>query len=340
MSSRIESRALAIVGGPALFLAICLALLAPLKAGAASVVNGDFEIGTLSGWQVENFPSPSPPENNWFAYSGTTTPSSGIPVPAPPQGNFAAITDQGGGGTHVLYQDVALEPYYTHKLSLTAYYNSSAPITIPAPDNLSSTSGANQQYRIDVMKPTADLLSLNPADILAVVFATKAGDPEDLGPTQLTADLSAFAGQTVRLRFAEVDNLLFFNAAVDAISIVSTPPPNAFTLGKAKLNRKKGTAKLGVTVPGAGVISATDARFGVSATARASKAKKRLVKSVTLAAAAAGTVNLAIKPTKAARKILKAKHKLRVKVAVAFTPTGGLTSTQKISLVLRLKPKT
>ena len=41
----------------------------------------------------------------------------------------------------------------------------------------------------------------------------------------MTADLTPFAGQTVRLRFAEVDGAGFFNASTDAVSITSTPRP-------------------------------------------------------------------------------------------------------------------
>jgi hypothetical protein len=324
----------------------CLWLIAPSSAAAATVVNGDFEAGTLNGWQVQNFPTPSSPENNWFAYTGTTAPSSGNSIPAPPQGNFAAISDQGGAGTHVLYQDVALEPYYRHSLSLIAYYHSHAPIAVPTPDTLSFTGGPgettveqpNQQYRIDVMKPTAPILSVNPADILAVVFGTKVGAPEEMGPTQFTADLSAFAGQTVRLRFVEVDNQLFFNAGVDAVGIASTAPSNAFSFGKVTRNRKKGTASVPVVVPGAGVVTAVDARLAQASTS-ASKAAKPLVKSATLTAAAQGTLTLTVKPTKAARKVLKRKHKVKVKVVVSFTPTGGLAASQTLSLVLRTKAK-
>jgi hypothetical protein len=327
----------------------CLALLVPSSAGAATVVNGDFETGTLGGWQVQNYPAypPPPPESNsWFAYSETTAPTSGNPIPTPPQGSFAAISDQGGQGTHVLYQDIALEPYYAHKLSLTAYYHTYAPIAIPTPDTLNFTGGPsettfeqpNQQYRIDVMKPTAPILSINPADILATVFATKVGSPEEMAPTQLTADLSAFAGQTVRLRFVEVDNQFFFNAGVDAVGIASTPPSNAFSLGKATRDRKKGTATVPIVVPGAGVLTATDAKLALPS-ASASKAAKPLVKSATLTATAAGTLNLVIKPTKAARKVLKRKHKVKVKVLVSFTPTGGLVASQSLSLVLQMKRK-
>ena len=72
------------------------------------------------------------------------------------------------------------------------------------------------------MKPTAPIESLNPADILTTVFANKAGDPQSMAPTALQADLSPFAGQTVRLRIANAVNDSVFNAAVDAVSIAST----------------------------------------------------------------------------------------------------------------------
>ena len=58
-----------------------------------------------------------------------------------------------------------------------------------------------------------------------------------MGPTQLSADLTPFAGQTVRLRIANAVNDGVFNTGVDAVSITSTPPNNVFTMGKLKLNK-------------------------------------------------------------------------------------------------------
>ena len=63
-----------------------VALLAPGGAAAANVVNGDFETGTLAGWQVHQ----ATELGNWFAYKGTDPPISGKklggPIQAPPQG--------------------------------------------------------------------------------------------------------------------------------------------------------------------------------------------------------------------------------------------------------------
>jgi hypothetical protein len=336
-----------------------VALAIPAASSAATVVNGDFEAGNLSGWQVYN----STNRGNWFAYSGTKTPILEreekeaeeeeiviLPPPPffpPPQGSWAAVTDEEEPDTAILYQDIALEPYYTHQLTMTLYYRSFAPIFVPSPDTLSVTNlpepmepdeSTNQQLRVDVMKPTAPVESLNPSDILATLFASKTGDPESMAPTQLSADLTPFAGQTVRLRIANAVDDDVFNAAVDAVSITSTPPNNVFKKGKLKLNKSNGTGTLTVTVPGAGVLTLTDAAATKKATA-SKKGKKKLVKPATLKPTAAGTVKVALKPTGAGKKILRKKGKLKIKASLSFTPTGGTASTQSLKATLKMKLK-
>jgi hypothetical protein len=302
----------------------------PAAASAATVVNGDFETGTLAGWQLFNRSNGggSDPQDTWYAYSGTTPPGPTEieSVAPPPAGNFAAVTSQSGAGLHILYQDVALEPYWAHQLSLIAYYRSAAALITP--ETLATEAAENQQYRIDVINPAAPIDTVNPADILAKVFATKTGDPEELAPTTFTADLTPFAGQTVRLRFAEADNRFYFAASTDNVSILSTPPSNVVALGKPALNKKKGTAKLPVTVPGPGTLTIADV-----------KTTKNRVKAKTLTATAAGTLNLPVKPTSSARKTLKEKGKLKLKVAVTFTPTGGFAAAVTRKLTLKLAPK-
>ena len=86
---------------------------------------------------------------------------------------------------------------------------------------LDYTSFPNQQYRVDVLRATADPFSTAPGDVLATIFQTQPGDPISLAPTPISFDLSPFAGMTVRLRFAEVDNQLFFQASVDNVAIKS-----------------------------------------------------------------------------------------------------------------------
>ena len=73
-----------------------------------------------------------------------------------------------------------------------------------------------------MLNPTADVFSVAPDDVLATVFQTQPGDPPTLATTAKTFDLSPFAGKTIRLRFAEVDNLFMFQVAVDGVKITST----------------------------------------------------------------------------------------------------------------------
>jgi hypothetical protein len=317
----------------AVLLLVGMLTLSTARADATTVVNGDFETGNLSGWTRFNEGLSIEGEGSWYAYFGSTNPIAPEfgSVPPPPQGNFAAITAQSGPGLHILYQDVALEPGYSHVLSLLGYYTSQAEIA--SPENFSWEGEANQQYRIDVIKPTAPLTTLNPADILATLLHTETGDPTVMPAQTLTADLTPYGGQTVRLRFLEVDNEGPFAAGVDAVSITGPPPAppapsNVFTFGKLKLNKKKGTAKLTVNVPGPGALKAVDV-----------KKKGKRIKKATASAAAAGAVKLTLKPTAKGMKTLKLKGKLAFKALVTFTPTGGTAASQtragKLKLTLR-----
>jgi hypothetical protein len=331
----------------------CVALLAPNGAAAATVVNGDFESGTLNGWNVHRVTN----NGNWFAYKGTAPPIKNRqitgPVQAPPQGSFAVISDELNPDTVILYQDVALEPSTTHWLSLLAYYRSYKPLAAPTPDTLSVNEEvlgeqANQQFRIDVMKPSAAIESIDPADVLLTLFRTQPGDPTTRPPIRSTADISAFAGQTVRLRIAVAAGEEILNAGVDDVSISPRPPgekgssggPNRFRLGKAKANRKNGTVTLPVQVPGPGLLRANDKSASAQG-AGASKVKKKakLIKPVTLRARAAGTVKLRLQLTPPARKILESKHKLRAIVAVTYKPNGGSPATLTAPLVFKLKSR-
>jgi hypothetical protein len=315
-----------------------MALLAPTGAGAATVVNGDFESGNLNGWSVYR----SAETGGWFAYKGEK--GSGDPIAKqrgrkypqpPPQGTYAATSDQISATTTILSQEVTLGAGLNHRLSLLAFYDSEVPIGVPSPDTLSVDEAqlggqANQQFRIDVMRPGSPVESLSPADVLATVFRTQPGAPTSMQPTWISADLSAFAGQTVRLRFATAAHEELFTAGIDAVAIDSTPPgkkppplgSNRFKFGKLKLNRRNGTATLAVEVPGPGDLTA----------------KGKGIKRATAKAAKAGKAKLRLKPTAAARETLARKHKLRVKVAVTFNPAGGSPRTKTKRVILKLAP--
>ena len=81
----------------------------------------------------------------------------------------------------------------------------------------------NQQYRIDLLKPDAERASLAGSDILKTLFRTRHDDPRTMRPTKLTFNLTKFAGDRVRLRFAEVDNRNYLHAGVDAVRLKYKP---------------------------------------------------------------------------------------------------------------------
>lgn len=200
-----------------LALLVLLPLAIPSDVSAATITNGGFETNTLGGWTVDNAGG-----GNWYTYSGNTTPLTATSISAPPEGTFGAVTDQMSPGRHLLYQDVALEAGATHTLSLFVYYGKSGAGPFSTPSTLDHTVVPNEQYRIDVMSPSAPVASVVPGDVLLPVFRTDVGEPASLGPTPITADLSPWNGMTVRLRFAEVDNQAPLRAAVDDVRITTT----------------------------------------------------------------------------------------------------------------------
>jgi virginiamycin B lyase len=92
-----------------------------------------------------------------------------------------------------------------------------------------------------------------------------------------------------------------------------------FTFGKAKRNRKRGTAKLTVNVPGPGELEL---------------AKTRKVKRAERRAEAEGSVKLPVKPKSRAEQKLHRKGKTKVNTKVTFAPDEGETGTQAKRLKL------
>lgn len=318
-----------------------IALLAPSAAGAAKVVNGDFEAGNLNGWGVHV----AGDNGGWYAYSGSK--GAGDPVAEqrgrkypqpPPQGKYAATSDQLTDATMILTQSIALGAGLEHRLSLLAFYDSEVPIAVPSPDTLLLGEQQNQQFRIDVLRAGAPIDSLAPGDILATAFRTQPGAPQSLAPTWVTADLSSFAGQAVTLRIANAAHDELFTAGVDAVAVDSVP------VGEP-LPPLPGSNKFEVVSPGGGDGGPVVKTVGMGGVTTLTlkvpgpgklKAKGKLIKPASAKAAKAGKVKLRLKLTPAALEKLEQKGQLRVKVLVTFDPAGGPPRTKPVQVLFKL----
>ncbi|HKA37996.1 MAG TPA: hypothetical protein VKH43_14320 [Thermoanaerobaculia bacterium] len=200
-----------------------------LAAEIAAIANGSFESNggvdssTFTGWTVANQTNGS---GNWYVQTGTTAGGAaeictGLPVPAPTAGSFAAMTNQSNPGSHVLYQNIAV-PAFGATLSFDLFLRNNGGAFV-TPATLDFTVNPNQQARVDIMSTGSAVTDVG-AGVLKNVYATKVGDPLTSGYTKITMGLQQFAGQTVRLRFAEVDNLGCFQMGVDNVQLLGLDP--------------------------------------------------------------------------------------------------------------------
>jgi hypothetical protein len=107
---------------------------------------------------------------------------------------------------------------------------------------------------------------------------------------------------------------------------VSTPhrislPSNSFKVGKLKLNRRKGTAKLAIFVPGPGKMTLAGAGL-----VRQGANSRR-----------GGKLSLTIKPRGKKKHKLEQKGKVKVRAKLTFVPTGGTARTVKKKMVLKMR---
>jgi hypothetical protein len=97
-------------------------------------------------------------------------------------------------------------------------------------------------------------------------------------------------------------------------------PSNKFSFGKLKRNKKKGTAKLTVTVPGPGGLQLN---------------KRKKLRAAQKNAPEAGKVKLPIKPRPKGKKRLNKHGNTTVTAKVTFTPEGGEPKTKLKRLKLK-----
>jgi len=181
--------------------------------------NWNFERGNLKGWHTRSHGSGA-----WYVYADGTKPPNpaetdpNVPfsVPQPPEGRFAAVTDMTAPGSRILYRDMKLDGRV--KLQFTLFYANAGEFASPASLDFDGCE-ANQQFRVELMDPAAPADSTAAKHVLATIFKTAPGDPDKLAPRTITFDLSKWAGERVRIRFAQVDNQGPLRAGVDDVRL-------------------------------------------------------------------------------------------------------------------------
>jgi hypothetical protein len=225
-----------------------------ISAQAGLISNGNFESG-FAGWTIADQPGS---DGTFFVQTGTSSPANGFSVPAPPQGSNAAMTDSGAGGSHVLYQDFIVPiSVGSANVGFSLFLNNGAD-NFYNPGNLdwaaTNTQGSltlNQQARVDILSTSADVFGMT---VLQNLFQTNPGGSlvsgYDSFLVDITALLQAHPGETLRLRFAETDNVSFLNLGVDDVNL-SIPEPTALIMtfgglaGLVWLRRRRGESRAG-----------------------------------------------------------------------------------------------
>jgi hypothetical protein len=200
------------------------------------IVNGGFETGDFTGWTVVDQTGGS---GSWFVNNSTTAPLSGFATPGPASGSFYALTDQTGPGSHVLLQSFTVAAGSTVNLSFDMFSNNQSGVKAApgGPSDLDFNVVPNQHARVDILTAGA-----SPFDTAGGVVTNLYNDSTLTvgGVTNpyvhYSFDITAAVGGggTFQLRFAEVDNQLFFQQGVDNVSIIATggvvPEPAGITL--------------------------------------------------------------------------------------------------------------
>lgn len=196
------------------------------------VVNGGFENHSGSGatlfegWTIATQPGS---QGGFYAQTGPLSPTNHMAVAPPSMGSSAAMSDQQAPSGQVLYQDITLPVGTPSTLSLRLLVSNQADDFVSPATLDFNTTQPNQQARIDIMSPSAPLFDLG-AGVLRNLYRTQPNDSRSDSYNPLSWDLSAFGGQTIRLRIAEADNLHGFNLGVDAVSLLTgTHTPTSYS---------------------------------------------------------------------------------------------------------------
>jgi hypothetical protein len=111
----------------------------------------------------------------------------------------------------------------------------------------------------------------------------------------------------------------------------TSTPSGIFKIGRARLNRRRGTARLPVTVPGPGALTLTGKGVVSQRLPRGARASPALARTIS----APGTYKLLVKTKAKRKKKLNNTGRVKVNVSVTYMPTGGTSGSQTKKLKLK-----
>ncbi|OGU07590.1 MAG: hypothetical protein A2075_18910 [Geobacteraceae bacterium GWC2_58_44] len=192
-------------------MALFLTAAAPVCA-TQLISNGGFESG-LSGWTVSDQGS-----GTWSALSGTSAPFSGMPTVGAASGGSYAMTDQSGPGAHALTQSFTVAPSASVILSFAMFINNYAG-AMSGGTTLDMNQQPNQYGRVDILSAGASAFDTTGGVLSNLFIGGGNGLTNPYSPYSFDITSIVGNGGTFQLRFAEVDNQLFFNMGLDDVSI-------------------------------------------------------------------------------------------------------------------------
>lgn len=220
------------------------------------IVNGDFETGDFTGWQVLDQAGGS---GSFFIDDNDgATPFSALSTVGPASGSFYAVSDQTGPGAHVILQSFTVPIDATSVIvSFDWFVNDYSAGLFIDPAGLDYTVPINQFATFDILTAAADPFGTDPSE--SVFNLLEAATPTGPNPYLFRAE-ELFGivtpGATYQLRIGEVDNQGNLNFGVDNVSVstdgIPLPPVQA-------------SAPATLALMGAGLISIAGVRRRIPA---------------------------------------------------------------------------
>jgi hypothetical protein len=171
-------------------------------------------------------------------------------------------------------------------------------------------------FATNIQVRPGDVLGLNDANASTVPNACLFSAPGGFAYARV-GDLPDGQAETFIL---DALNVLYNVSAV-------VDPTNAFTLGAITRNKKKGTANVTLDIPNPGELAASGNGLKASSAGQAVISKS----------VGAGQAQLVIKATGKKKRKLNETGKVKLNVAINYTPTGGSPSTQSVKVKLKKK---